>query len=61
MFGAFRFCRINLEVVMSDAPQGGPRHPVGTLAIVGIYGLLFVLGWLAVYFFLFRARGAVTP
>ena len=46
---------------MSDAPQGGPRHPVGTLAIVGVYGLLFVLGWLAVYFFLFRARGAVTP
>ena len=38
-----------------------PRHPVGTLVIVGIYGLLFALGWIAVYFFLFRARGAVTP
>ena len=38
-----------------------PRHPVGTLAIVGLYGLLFVLGWLAFYFLLFRARGAVSP
>jgi hypothetical protein len=38
-----------------------PRHPIGTLAIVGVYGLLFLLGWLAFYFLLFRARGAVTP
>lgn len=49
---------------MSDEPAGAGttgRHPVGTLAIVGIYGLLFALGWLAFYFLLFRARGAVTP
>ena len=38
-----------------------PKHPVGTLAIVGVYGLLFVLGWLAVYYFVFLPRGAVTP
>lgn len=38
-----------------------PRHPIGTLVIVGLYGLTFALGWLAIYFFLFRARGAVTP
>lgn len=38
-----------------------PRHPIGTLVIVGIYGLLFALGWLAVYLLIFRERGAVTP
>jgi hypothetical protein len=38
-----------------------PKHPIGTLAIVGVYGLLFVLGWLAVYYFVFLPRGAVTP
>ena len=44
-----------------QAPPELPHHPIGTLAIVGIYGLLFVLGWLAFYFLLFRARVAVTP
>jgi hypothetical protein len=38
-----------------------PQHPVGTLAIVGLYGLLFALGWLAVYFFIYLSRGVVTP
>lgn len=49
---------------MSDTPKEAPplpRHPVGTLAIVLVYGLLFTLGWLAFYFLVFRARGAVTP
>ena len=45
---------------MSETPPQ-PRHPVGTLAIVGIYGLLFVLGWLALYLFVFVPRGRVTP
>ncbi len=36
-------------------------HPKGTLAIVGLYGLLFVVGWLAFFFFLYLPRGAVTP
>jgi hypothetical protein len=34
---------------------------VGTLAIVGLYGLLFALGWLAVYLLVFVPRGRVTP
>jgi hypothetical protein len=38
-----------------------PKHPVGTLAIVGIYGLLFAVGWLAIYYVVFVPRGAVTP
>lgn len=36
------------------------HHPKGTLAIVGIYGLLFVLGWLVIYFFVFLPRGPLT-
>ena len=43
----------------SDPDQ--QKHPIGTLAIVGVYGLLFVLGWLAIYYFVFMPRGAVTP
>lgn len=37
------------------------RHPRGTLAIVAVYGVLFALGWLALYLFVFVPRGAVTP
>ncbi len=36
-------------------------HPRGTLAVVGIFGALFVLGWLAMYFLLFLERGAPHP
>ena len=35
-------------------------HPKGTLAIVGVYGILFLLGWLFVYFFVFLPRGPLT-
>jgi hypothetical protein len=33
-------------------------HPRGTLAIVFIFGALFLLGWLAMYIGLFLKRGA---
>ena len=36
-------------------------HPRGTLAIVIVFGTLFGLGWLAMYFFLFLARGGPHP
>jgi hypothetical protein len=43
-------------------PAPGPgEHPRGTLALVGLYGVLFVAGWLAVYVFIYLARGPVTP
>jgi len=46
---------------MPDSNADTQRHPVGTLAIVAIYGVLFLAGWLAVYFYVYLARGVVTP
>lgn len=50
-----------------DRPDPSPEesvdvagHPKGTLAIVGIYGLLFVVGWLFIYFGVFVPRGPLT-
>ena len=36
-------------------------HPRGTLAIVIVFGALFLLGWLAMYVFMFLERGAPHP
>jgi hypothetical protein len=36
-------------------------HPIGTLIIVGLYGLFFALAWLGLYFFEFLPRGAPRP
>ena len=33
------------------------EHPRGTLAIVGVFGVLFLLGWLFMYFVVFAGRG----
>jgi len=33
-------------------------HPRGTLAIVIIFGAIFMLAWLATYVFVFLERGA---
>jgi hypothetical protein len=46
---------------MSDSDLESHEHPIGTLAIVGLYGLLFALGWLATYVLVFLGRGRVTP
>jgi len=40
-----------------DAPVAF-EHPRGTMAIVIIFGLLFGIGWLAMYVFRFMALGA---
>jgi hypothetical protein len=47
----------------TDPPTNPPssHHPSGTLAIVVIYALLFVGGWVAMYLFVFLSRGHVTP
>jgi Cytochrome c oxidase subunit IIa family len=36
-------------------------HPRGTLAIVIVFGTLFLLGWLGMYFYMFLQRGAPHP
>ncbi|HEY6210230.1 MAG TPA: hypothetical protein VIW28_14295 [Gemmatimonadales bacterium] len=36
-------------------------HPKGTLFLIALYGLLFVVGWFAVYVFVYLRRGGVTP
>ncbi len=38
-----------------------PEHPIGTFAILGLYIVLFTLGFLALYFFEFLGRGAPHP
>ena len=45
----------------SERTPVDPGHPRGTLAIVAIFGLLFALGWLAMYLFRFLGRGAPQP
>jgi hypothetical protein len=42
-------------------PAGQLGHPKGTLAIVAVYGLLFALGWLAIYLLVFVPRGTPHP
>jgi hypothetical protein len=46
---------------MSDYEPEEHAHPIGTLAIVGVYGLLFAVGWLIVYLYVYLGRGPVTP
>jgi hypothetical protein len=44
-----------------DHPPVDLGHPRGTLAIVILFGLLFGLGWIAMYVFGFLQRGAPRP
>lgn len=46
---------------MTDPASGPGEHPRGTLALVGLYGVLFAAGWLAFYIYFYLARGPVTP
>jgi hypothetical protein len=45
---------------LEDVPED-IGHPRGTLAIVIVFGALFLLGWLAMYVFMFLERGAPHP
>ena len=40
---------------------GGEEHPRGTLALVGLMGLLYAIGWAAIYALLYLGRGTVGP
>jgi hypothetical protein len=46
---------------MSEKQPVDLEHPKGTLAVVGLYGALFALGWFAIYLFVYLRRGGVTP
>ncbi|HTR20004.1 MAG TPA: cytochrome c oxidase subunit 2A [Gemmatimonadales bacterium] len=46
---------------MTQEPTHQETHPRGTLFLIGIYGVLFVLSWFAVYGLLYLKRGGVTP
>jgi hypothetical protein len=41
-------------------PPGLPKHPYGTVAFMVGYAVLFMLGWYAVYIFIYLARQPVT-
>jgi hypothetical protein len=41
-----------------ESHQGDFDHPRGTLAVLIIFGVLFMLAWLATYLFVFLERGA---
>ena len=45
---------------MSDQPPEVGKHPRGTMALVGLYGVLYVIGWLAIFLLIYLPRGAVT-
>ncbi len=45
---------------MSDQPPEVGKHPRGTMALVALYGVLFVIGWLAIFLLIYLPRGAVT-
>jgi hypothetical protein len=46
---------------MSHPPPLETQHPKGTLFLVGLYGVLFAVGWFAVYVLVYLRRGGVTP
>ena len=45
---------------MSDHDPDLGEHPRGTLAILLVYGLLFIAGWFALFFLLYLRRGPVS-
>lgn len=46
---------------MADDADRNSGHPKGTLLLMGLYGLLFAVGWFAIYILVYLRRGGVTP
>jgi Cytochrome c oxidase subunit IIa family len=62
-FGRFRTMHMSNRRDSSEPSHIDNRredfdHPRGTLAIVAVFGSLFILAWLATYLFVFLQRGA---
>ena len=45
----------------SDDSELPPAHPIGTIALVAIMGVLYAVGWAAFYFLLYLGRGPLLP
>jgi hypothetical protein len=45
---------------MTHGSPGDQEHPRGTLFLIALYGLLFVVGWFVVYVLVYLGRGGVT-
>jgi len=45
---------------MTNGSTPQHEHPKGTLFLIGLYGLLFVIGWFIVYVLVYLRRGGVT-
>jgi len=43
----------------ADPDPASFEHPRGTIVIVLLFGLIFAVGWLAMYFWVFLGRGAL--
>src|SRR6266487_5427075 len=52
---------LNPEHAMAPQQPLTSQHPKGTLLLIGLYGVLFVVAWFAVYLFVYLRRGGVTP
>jgi len=46
---------------MNEMKPDSSDHPRGTLAIIAVYALLFLAGWITLYFFIYQPRGPVLP
>lgn len=46
---------------MPDKPSSLDEHPKGTLLLMALYGVVFVLSWFGVYVLIYLRRGGVTP
>jgi hypothetical protein len=46
---------------MKEKYLTGSNHPRGTIAIIAIYGALFLVGWAVLYFLVYVPRGPMQP
>lgn len=46
---------------MTDRPGHDEQHPRGTLALMGVLGVLFLAVYFGIYFLVYVPRGALTP
>lgn len=63
LLAIFESRRIGYAPRMPDERPDAPvpfEHPRGTIAIVYIFGVLFALGWLAMYVLRYLGIGATT-